>query len=50
MYRTYTVYRLENRHVRALIGSVAAQSPEEAIFRLVGGAWGRRDYRAERQP
>jgi hypothetical protein len=39
-YRAFSVYR---RATGEPVGHVEAQSPEQAVFRLVGGGWGRAD-------
>ena len=44
-YRRYTVYNAEGK----ALSSVAAQSPEQAIYRLMGGDWGRTDYTAKEE-
>ncbi len=41
MYKQYTVYNAETGEV---VGSVEAQSPEQAVYRLMGGDWGRADF------
>jgi hypothetical protein len=43
MYDTYYVYRANGE----LIGSVSATSAAEAVFRLVGGTYGRAGFYAE---
>lgn len=42
-YQAYVVTRADTG---VPVGSVEAQGPEEAVFRLLGGAWGREDFRA----
>jgi len=42
-YRTYIVTRVADG---AVMGTVDAQSAEQAVFRLFGGEWGRADYAA----
>lgn len=41
MYQAYSVFR---RADGATVGHVEAQSSEEAVFRLMGGEWGRADF------
>jgi hypothetical protein len=42
-YRPFTVLR---RATGEVVGSVEAQSAEQAVFRLAGGPWGRDDFAA----
>jgi hypothetical protein len=39
-YRAYSVFRATGEPA----GSVEAQSPEQAVYRLCGGEWGRADF------
>lgn len=43
MYRTYEVTETATGRT---VGRVDAQSGEEAVYRLMGGEWGRADYTA----
>lgn len=46
-YRTYVVRNAQGER----IGEVDAQGPAQAVFRLMGGEWGRTDYTAtEKEP
>lgn len=40
-YEAYTVFRVETGEEA---GGVEARSPEEAVYRLYGGEWGRADF------
>lgn len=39
----FDVFRASGEH----IGSVQANNAEEAVYRLVGGEWGRKDFYAK---
>lgn len=42
MYQTFDIFDAKGD----LRCTLAAESPEQAVFRAVGGAWGRTDWRA----
>lgn len=46
-YRRFTVTEVATGRV---VGGVSAQSAEEAVYRLMGGEWGRDDYTATADP
>jgi len=48
MYETYSVFRKGTDGTDTGVGRVDAASAEEAVFRLVGGEYGRTDYGAAR--
>lgn len=46
MYEQFKVYRISEGFRDELVGSVSAQNHEQAVYRLVGGAFGRTDFYA----